>query len=202
MKKDKQMVIEIDGDYIEVFDPDVFEFEKEFGYKHDGYVYIYKGKVKKHEILEPGCVYLDENKQPVWVAHSEDTIDLYDEKRCIPLNNDQIYEELLDKSKFKEIDPVLLESADDYFAPTINENDDILKVIIKKVLQEKKVSIKATKTEINAYDITNMKSALIKPNKMSFRYFIKWCETLDIKCSIMVWFQDAEGYTTNLSEDL
>lgn len=202
MSKKKTMVIEINEEYVEVFDPDEYEFKKEFGYLHEGYVYIYKGKVKKHEVLEPGCVYIDENKQPVWVAHSEDMLELYSEERCIPLSNDHIYEELLDKSKFKEVDPVLLESADDYFAPKICEGDDILKIIIKKVLEEKKVSIKATKNEINSYDITNMKSALVKPNKMSFRYFIKWCETLGIKCNITVSFEDAEGYDMTITEEL
>ena len=141
MKKDNSMVLELDGDYVEVFDPDKFTFEKEFGYIHDGYVYIYKGKAKKYDVLEPGCVYLDDNKQPVWIAHSDDVIDLYKADRCIPLSNDHIYEEILDKAKFKEIDPLLLEQTDDFFAPPILEGDDILKIIVKTVLSEKKVSI-------------------------------------------------------------
>lgn len=202
MKKNKKLVIEIDGEYTEVFDPDVYTFEKEFGYIHDGYVYIYKGKVKKQDILEPGCVYLDKDKNPVWVAHSEDVLDLYRADRCIQLSNDQIYEEILDKANFKEIDPVLLEQTDDFFAPPICEGDDILKIIVKTVLQNMKVSIKATKTEINSYDITNMKSALTKPNKMSFRYFLKWKELLGFDCDINIHFQDAEGYDMNITKTI
>ena len=48
-KKEQTYVLEIDGgDYVEVFDPKKYEFEKEYGYVHKGYVYIYKGKVKNN----------------------------------------------------------------------------------------------------------------------------------------------------------
>lgn len=201
MSKEKEMVIEIDGEYTQVFDPELYELKKGFGYRHDGYIYIYRGKIKKQTVLEPGSVYLDENKNPVWVAHSEDTIDLYNEKRCIPLSNDQIYEELLDKSKFKEIDPILLENADDFFAPQILENDDVLKIGTKKVLQQKKIRIKATKNEINTYDITNMKSALTKPSRMSFRYFMKWMELLGVRCKLTLTFEDCEGEISSVDVD-
>ena len=202
-KKEQTYVLEIDGgDYVEVFDPKKYEFEKEYGYVHKGYVYIYKGKVKNNQPLEPGSVYLNEKGDPVWVDHSEETREDFNIKKLIPLSNDKIYEDIMESANFKDVDPILLEQSDDFFAPKINESDDVLKVLIKKVLQEKKVNIKAAKSEINSYDITNMKSALTKPNKMSFKYFTKWCETLEIDCHINVAFYDSEGNFMNFTEKI
>ena len=189
MSKRSQNLIQIGDEFVEVF-PESEKFEKGFGYIHGDMVYIYRGKTKKQDVLKPGSVYINEKDEPVWVepddpeAHSASNVFTYDLKHIM---------REIEEGNLKEVDPALLELSSSVFAPAIDPKDDILKRIIKEVLAVKQVNIKASKEYKNAYDITNLKSGLSKPANLTFKYFTKWVEILDLDVTMVVKFTDPEG---------
>ena len=73
------------------------------------------------------------------------------------------------------------------FAPKIRDTDDILKRIIKTVLQNMKLNIRTLRPKFNNdYDLNNLKSQLIKEGAMSSKYFVRWCEILDITVETII----------------
>ena len=153
-------------------------------YVKDNIIYIYRGKMKKDEDLKPASIYNNEGKH-IFVKPSKREEELYSLDKIISLNKDIIKD--FNKDKFIEIDPEILELNDgEYFAPSIKPTDDILKKIIKRVLEERKINIRLLKDRFSTdYEMNNMKSALIKQQgSMSIKYFQKWCEILEIEISI------------------
>lgn len=87
-----------------------------------------------------------------------------------------------------DIDQDILESTDpEIFAPIIKDDDDILKKIIKNVLNELQVDIRRyRKCFENEYDLTNLKASLTKPGTMSIKYFNRWCEILGLQVRMII----------------
>jgi hypothetical protein len=108
----------------------------------------------------------------------------------------------------KQINPVMLESADNYFAPRINENDDVLKVIVKRILAKLKSNVKPVDgsgkdNKSMSEMVNNLKSNLSNvATRMSILYFAKWMWVLNVKCTIKVEFTNAEGERESFSEEL
>ena len=192
--------IEIDGVIYEVLDPKVHGYKKGFAYERDGKDYIYGGKRKGKEPFLPGYFY-KVNGDFVYIEPEPAKKDLYISDRVIELSDSGIIN-AVNEDKFKEVDPSIIESSEEYFAPDILDSDDMLKRIVKRVLAEKKLSFKSAKTRFkNEYDITNMKSALMKPSMMSMRYFNKWVELTDItSITVTANFKDAAGGTQSVTE--
>lgn len=80
-----------------------------------------------------------------------------------------------------------MNAATTIFCPVINETDDPLKRLIKQVIIDKKIDINRLKHKMpQKYGLTNMKSALIGPTKMSITSFNIWCELLGIHYEIVI----------------
>lgn len=186
--------IEIDGTVYEVLNKKVHGLKKNFAYIKDDRVYIYSGKNKDKDPLEPGHFYKIKGEL-VYIDPSPDTAENYSVDRIVEYNNRAVIDAVNgSEDAFKSIDRALLEQSDEYFAPTIISSDDILKRLIKRCLAEKKLSLKVFRARFkNDYDITNMKSALLKPSPMSIRYFNKWAEILDMNVTICAQFVDCTG---------
>jgi signal peptidase I len=204
-----RMAIDIHGDLIEVFPyKEGQKMDKGFGYIHDNHVYIYRGKVKPGKSIEmtPGSVYLNQDKEPLWLD-AEDSEE-YAVSKIFPLSAEGIYEELQNKDNMKQINPVMLEYADNYFAPRINENDDVLKVIVKRILAKLKSNVKPVDgsgkdNKSMSEMVNNLKSNLSNvATRMSILYFAKWMWVLNVKCTIKVEFTNAEGERESFSEEL
>ena len=93
----------------------------------------------------------------------------------------------------KEEPPAVLETSQNAFIPTIYDDDDILKRIIKEVLVDKKIEIRASKKYRNNYDITNLKSGIQKMTPLSIKYFTKWIEILGLEVEITCKYTDNQG---------
>jgi hypothetical protein len=186
---------------VEVLPENSKSFEKGLGYLHNGYVYIYRGKRKPKKALLPASVYLDEGK-PIWVEAPDSEKEKYSIERVFPTDYESIYKEIGDANNLKEVDPSILESSEDFYAPAIEAGDDTLKKIVKTVLASKRINIKAKEDEKNSYYITNLKSGLNKTSPMSIRYFSKWCEILGMDCIISVKFNNADGEEETVSMSL
>lgn len=163
-------------------------YDKEAANEGDPYVYIYRGKLKNTDIKIPGSIYKFGSKF-LWVDHEEDKKEQYHLSKCSELSKESIEAKLNNPDvKLKEITPELLEAVDgEIFAPPIRDNDDILKRVIKTVLQNMKLNIKTLKSKFNNdYDLNNLKSQLIKPGSMSSKYFARWAEILDIEVEVVI----------------
>lgn len=150
-------------------------------------VYIYRGKLKKTDVKIPGSIYKIGNRY-VWIEH-EPGVTMYDIRNAKSIDTD-IYVNALNKDgvKIKELPMDVSDSIDgEIFAPKIRDSDDILKRIIKTVLQNMKLNIKSLKSKFsNDYDLNNLKSQLVKEGAMSSKYFVRWCEILDIQIETII----------------
>lgn len=199
-KQKRRMAIEMPDEFVEVLDIDS-DMEKNMGYVHDGYVYIYRGKVKKE--LLPASVYKGADDKLIWTKIPEEEKEKYSIKRLIPISDDGIFENLENKANLKEVDHRLIESADDAFIPAINETDDPLKVLIKRILASMRVDIKPSKDIESKNEISNMKSNLGKVNsKLSIAYFMKWIRVLDLDVDVVVTFTNSDGERETISQKL
>lgn len=185
--------IEINGTIYEILDNKSHKMKKEFGYEHENYIYIYGGKVKNKKDLNPGyCYKIDD--QIIYVEHHDHDKELYNIERVLSISNNKIIENINNNENFKEINRNLLDSSDEYFAPEILPTDNILKILIKKVLKKKKINLKSLRDKFkNDYDISNMKGALLKPGPMSIMYAQKWVELLGAKLTLICEFEDCFG---------
>ena len=195
-------VISLPDSVIEVLNENE-PFEKGIGYIHDGYVYIYRGKIKKGKDLKPASVYTDNNGKAVWVEAGEDDKDQYSETLVLPFNTDEIFQTIKDRANLKDVDHRLADSAEDAFVVDFNENDDVLKHLIKEVLMAMRVVIKPAKDSNLKNEISNLKSNLGKENaKLSISYFLKWVKVLDLDAKISITFTNAEGKEQTLTQIL
>jgi hypothetical protein len=193
--------IEIDGTVYEVLNRKIHGLKKDFAYIKDDKVYIYGGKNKDKGPLEPGKFYKMKGEM-VYIDPPPEIEDNYSTARIVEYNNRAVIDAVngTDES-FKSIDRALLEQSDEFFAPSIISTDDVLKRIIKRCLAEKRLSLKVFRAKFkNDYDITNMKSALLKPSPMSIRYFNKWAEILDMNVTIVAEFMDCTGDVQKIQE--
>ena len=194
--------IDLEESYVQVFPMnEKTKPEKGFGYVHDGYVYIYRGKKKK--TLKPASFYKNDDGTYIWVKPSEDEKEIYSAERITPMSNPQIVEEIENKANLKEVDFKLIESADDAFLPTIHENDDPLKKMVKEILNHMRVEIKPNKIPELKNEISNMKSNLVKPSsKLSIAYFLKWIHVLNLDVTITAKFTNSDGEMDIISTKL
>lgn len=189
-------VLPIEDGFVEVSQyKDGIDLVKGRGYVKDNLIYIYRGKNKKGEPMIPASLYMIKGK-PVFVAPSDDDIEKYALSKLIKFDKQGL--DSITKDDFNDIDPELVDlNTGEYFAPPIKESDDILKRLIKKVLQKRKINIRMLKSKFLCdYKMNNMKSALTKVDgNMSIKYFQEWCEVLGISVSLT-----AIDISTNLPE--
>ena len=154
----------------------------------DTKVYIYRGKLKKSDIKIPGSIYKVGDKY-IWTAHDPAVENLYDVSNAKSIDTKDIVDALNKPGlKIRDVPVEISESLDgEIFAPKIRDSDDILKRIIKTVLQNMKLNIKSLRPKFNNdYDLNNLKSQLVKEGAMSSKYFVRWCEILDIQIETIV----------------
>lgn len=80
-----------------------------------------------------------------------------------------------------------MNAATSIFVPTINEDDDSLKKLIKQIIISKQIDINRLKHKMpQKYGLTNMKSALVGKTKMSIQNFNIWCELLGVDFEFII----------------
>lgn len=83
--------------------------------------------------------------------------------------------------------------ASSIYVPTINDDDDPLKKIIKQAIIDKHIDLNRLKHKMpQKYGLTNMKSALIGKTKMSIFNFMIWCELLGLDFKFIVTDNDTD----------
>ena len=182
-----------DGKLVQVMPDTSKEYEKGYGYLHGDYVYIYRGRKSTLENakLKPGSVYIFNNEK-IWIKPTEELAEIYHKSKIKMYDSAMIFQAIQENAR-KEEPPAVLETSQNAFIPTIYDDDDILKRIIKEVLVDKKIEIRASKKYRNNYDITNLKSGIQKMTPLSIKYFTKWIEILGLEVEITCKYTDNQG---------
>ena len=163
------------------------DYQKGFGYIYDGYIYIYKGKLKKNQKAEPGSIYLSSGNIIRTEPKNKDARHVSQLKIC----NTKTAIDAAINGNVKEVDQDLKDATSKVYAPPVKEDDDILKILIKLALQDMQTN--PVSDDLNSYDITNLKSGLSRPGNLSFKYFQKWVEILGCTVDITINYRDKDG---------
>lgn len=189
----------IDGE----FDSSKFEIDKNFinekGYydKSDDHAWVYVNE-KPRDYNEYPYFWI-ENGEYVKSNPTNEVYKLFASKEFIDYSKEYIIAES-EKSNSSESfynDEVIndLNASSEIFRPVIYNQDDFLKKSIKTVINTLNISLSKYKSKMTQkYMISNMKSALMSPTKMSTMYFNAWAEMLGLKITMII-------ETTDASED-
>jgi len=148
-----------------------------FAYMKDGLVYIYYGKLNKlnKDELKPG-IYQEKGVYK-FIKPSKKERSVYSTDNVTELNVDWMFDRV-DENRDIEI----INNNSDVYIPIIRENDDPLKIAIKKAIIEKRINLKNYKGKfLDNYALNNRKSGLNGPTKMSITNFKTWCEVLGLE---------------------
>ena len=164
------------------------KLEKGVAYIRGDYVYVYYGKLPNNETPKPG-VYKKGNDY-VFIEPDESKKDRYSVDRVYELSTSAIFD-LIESNKSDFVQPEdieIINNNSEIYTPTIKDNDDFLKYVIKQVILDKKINLRNYKGRFNnEYALNNMKSGLNKSTKMTVPNFIKWAEVLGIDWELSVW---------------
>lgn len=161
------------------------ELESNTAYLLNGIFYILRGNKRTDRIMDVG-IYAEENgdifiSPPITeVDNAKYSIDKY----IIDTSKEKIIEVL----KTKDILYIAPPDGADIFNPSITDNDDVLKRVVKRALQEKNVDLDLYKERfIDKNTLFNFKQLLKKENgKISIKIFERGCEVLNLKFTIIV----------------
>lgn len=172
---------------------DTTEFKDNKGYidKETGRVYI----CSKDEppVHEDTPIIIINNENPVEYelkeCHNPSTTEVFRSEYLYDISHKAIIENTSeDDILYNEEALADMNAATSIFIPTINEEDDPLKKIVKQAIISKRIDINRLKHKMPAkYGLTNLKSALITKTKMSITNFIIWCELLGLDFSFAVY---------------
>ena len=174
-------------------DPETIEsgyYVNEKGYVEEktGYIFIYTstGTPKYH-----GIPYMTiENGEVVkYSSTNEEIMNGFHLSKTRYMEPVQIVKETSDgEVLYSEKDLYALNSSSASFAPMINDDDDGLKKLIKKLIAAKGRNINTLKAQTTEkYTLPNIKAALMGPTKMSIKNFNTWNELLGTGYEIRIY---------------
>lgn len=185
-------VLTVSDDYHEVslFTPEQ-KLKKGFGYVNGNYVYVYRGKMSKVENAEDlqSGIYQLENGEYKFIEHSEKDAPMFHITNVVEFDLEKILDEITTKedSFVNPEDIEIINNNSEVYKPTIREDDDFLKYIVKRAILLKQVNLKNYRTLFaNQFTLNNMKSGLNKDTKMTVTNFKIWCEVLGLKFKMEV----------------
>lgn len=179
------------GDKVyEVLDlPDDFD-QLELGkaYIISNEVYIFYGVRKKLDT--PGLYFkMSDSKEELRIKkYKKDPVGVEMIVEHPPTDDENIFKQIMEKKdeiinkqeKMSEAIILTDEERRNIFAPDINFEDNILVVIVKTILKERKVNLKELSGKFKStMELNNYKRSLLIHNKMSIERFAGWMEILD-----------------------
>lgn len=194
-----RVILPVEDDFHEV-EPYIpgDKLKKGFGYIHDNYVYIYQGRTTTGSNLEHG-LYLDRDDNPVFVLpDSERERKKFHVNNIIELDIGRIFDELKDnEDKFMAPEDIeVINNNKEIYTTTIREQDDFLKYIVKRAINDKQVNLKNYRDKFsNQYMLNNMKGGLNKNTKMTVTNFKVWCEVLGLKWTMTIEDDGTDRYS-------
>lgn len=193
----------------DIYDVELFrsskKLKKDRAYIHDSLVYPYHGKMDKHkkEDLLPG-IYINSDDNYEFIEPSKNEKFLYDIDRISDLGIETINNKIkLHEDYFiKPSDIEIINNNAEMYLPTIKEDDDFLKIGIKKTIIDKHINLKNYKDKFtNPYALNNLKSGLNKETKMTVPNYLTWSEILDFDWVLRI-SDNGKDKLNPLSEDI
>ena len=168
----------------------VEEYKDNKGYidPSNGKIYICsKDKPPAHDDV-PVIYVNDDNTYTLKDVFSPNIIEVFREAYLYDLSMPTIIDTTKDDEVLYNAEALAdMNAATTVFIPTINEDDDPLKKIVKQLIISKRIDINRLKHKLpEKYGLTNMKSALIGKTKMSINNFNMWFELLGATYEITV----------------
>ena len=185
----KDLILIVDDEYHKVYVYDEDEkLIKGAGYTIGEYVYVYRGKKKDSKKL-PG-IYLNSKGERIFIEPKNNIEkEKYHIDNIIELDTEAIFRQM-EKGDRENIDVDYIESVNinaETFIPIIKDDDDFLKVAVKKIIGEKKINPKNYKDKFpGQYSLNNIKSSLIRDTKMTVTNFKTWCEVMGVEWELTI----------------
>ena len=153
-----------------------------------GYIFIYtkSGNPRYHGIP---FLTIEDGKVVRNYSTSDDVMNAFHLSKTRYIEPVQIIKETTDgEVLYSEKDLYALNSSTATFAPVINEDDDGLKKLVKKLIAAKGRNINTLKAQTTEkYTLPNIKAALMGPTKMSIKNFNTWMELLGAGYEVRVY---------------
>lgn len=133
-------------------------------------------------------IYVDEDGYRLKEVNTPQTKEVFQASRLFDLSYQRIIDSTtVGEALYNEEALADMNAATSVFVPTINEDDDPLKKIVKQTIITKQIDINRLKHKLpEKYALTNMKSALIGKTKMSITNFVMWMELLECTFDIII----------------
>lgn len=173
--------------YIDDYSYDEFKDGKGYVVRDSGNIYIYD----EYEAVRYRSVprfRIEDDKIKFYVPHTQSVIDYFNVTNTKQLNLDTIIEntdpneELYNEKALEDMN-----AATSIYRPIINENDDVLKKIVKTAILTTGIDINSLKHKMGKrYGLSNLRQALSGKTKMSINHFNIWFELLDLGYTIIV----------------
>ena len=176
--------------------PHEIAFINEKGYHdiNDGYVWVYVDEEPRDPNQYP--YFWIKNGSYVKSDPAEEILAQFNIDKAINYSTNHIID-VTNKSDNTEpiyVDDIIndLNASSEIFRPVIYTKDDFLKKSIKTIINVLNISLSKYKYKMSQkYMISNMKSALLSPTKMSTMYFNAWAEMLGLKVTMIIESTDA-----------
>ena len=178
------------------------KLQKNHGYIIGDYVYIYRGK-NKNKNTEMGIYKDDKNEYYVQPGTKKEE-EIFCVSNVIDMDIESISNKIKQQAEIynNEEELEVINSSSEIFAPKIKDGDDFLKILVKKALEEKKISLKNYKNKFTKpHTLNNIKSALVKPTKTSIPNFEQWAELLGFDWEIRI-FDNGQDKNNPLKYDI
>lgn len=164
---------------------------------HDDHVWIYADEKPRDPNQYP-YFWIEDNAY-IKSDPAPEIYDLFKKNKFVNYDTERIIETI---NKSDNNDPIYndeiindLNASSEIFQPVIYTKDDFLKKSIKTIINDLGISLSKYKYKMTQkYMISNMKSALLSPTKMSTMYFNAWAEMLGLKITMII-------ESTDISED-
>ena len=167
-------------------------------------VYIYHGKLKNSADPSIPGIYKTSSGYIFVEPTEEERRDIYNIDKVVEIDALSIVTRLETQAdRFQRPEDIeIINSNSECYKPTITEDDDFLKVLIKKAILNKNININQYKHRFkNEFDLNNKKSGLKKSTKMTVNNFKEWCEILDLKWSMSL-YDSGDDVNNPLPEDI
>ena len=155
----------------------------------DGYVWIYRGEGKPKYNRNSFPYFWLENGKKVFSNPSDFVKEQFHESRIVVRDLNTIILESKGKDiKYNEKAINDMQNASSLYVPTLLDNDDFLKKVVKNAIIEKEIDISRLKYKmLQKYVLSNMKSALDNKTKMSVVYYTEWMEMLGLDFALIIY---------------
>jgi len=172
---------------VKLYNPEIVEFDPTIAYLKDDYYYIYRGSLQaKDSVPDLPGIYFSENSGK-YLLFDPSTEDEKMKYRYSDKISSSTANEIVKKINTKEVEVYVLPGIAKAFTPTIGEDDDILKRLMKRVIIDKGIDLDRYKSRfIDKNALFNFKQVLKSDSRLSMLLFDRGVDAFNLKYTIVL----------------